>query len=334
VLVVSGRPMLVSDKLGSIGALVASWLPGSEGAGVADVLFGDKPFTGRLPATWARKMADLPINVGDATYDPEFPFGWGLRTDSAKARLQRARDLGVTSLDAVLAADDWNADGSVKHGADVLVRLGTVAHELDQTTAESWEVDDLVVSVARDLAQAAMVRKGIDAATSALSADAEHALYTGDVGAALARLSRIAVTSSSDDGGVGGEVPATLAISLGAPASFGSFTPGVAWDYGASTTANVISSAGDATLSVADPSTTAPGRLVNGTYPLPSPLQAKVDGPYAAVSGTPLALHSWAGPVSNDLLTVWFQQHIGANDGLRTGRYGKTLTFSLSTTLP
>jgi hypothetical protein len=59
-----------------------------------------------------------------------------------------------------------------------------------------------------------------------------------------------------------------------------------------------------------------------------------VDGPFADLSGTPLRLHSWDGPVSNDLLTVWFQQHIGANDGLRTGSYGKTLTFTLSTTLP
>ena len=65
VLVVSGRPMLVGDQLAKIGALVASWLPGSEGEGVADVLFGDQPFTGRLPMTWMCSMAQLPINVGD-----------------------------------------------------------------------------------------------------------------------------------------------------------------------------------------------------------------------------------------------------------------------------
>jgi beta-glucosidase len=334
VLVVSGRPMLISDRLGSIGALVASWLPGSEGAGVADVLFGDKPFTGRLPATWAKSMAQLPINVGDATYDPEFPFGWGLRTDSAKARLQRARDLGATSLDAVLAADDWNADGSVKHGADVLIRLGTVAQELDRTTGESWEVDDLVVSVARDLAQAAMVRKGINAETAALSADAEHALYAGDVGAAISRLTRVALTSIDEDGGPTGEVPPTLALSLGASAPLGTFVPGLAKDYTASVAANVISTAGNAALTVVDPSSNAPGHLVNGAYSLPSALQAHGDGPFADISGTPLLLRSWAGPVSNDALTVWFQQHIGANDGLRTGSYGKTLVFTLSTTLP
>ena len=63
---------------------------------------------------------------------------------------------------------------------------------------------------------------------------------------------------------VGGTVPATMSLTLGAPASFGAFLPGVARDYDASTTATVISSAGDTTLSVSDRSTTAVGHLVNG----------------------------------------------------------------------
>ncbi|MEU6219150.1 glycoside hydrolase family 3 N-terminal domain-containing protein [Streptomyces sp. NPDC047022] len=80
VLIVSGRPQLIGDRLGSIDALVASWLPGTEGDGVADVLYGKRPFTGRLPVTWPRSETQLPINVGDTSYDPQFPFGWGLTT--------------------------------------------------------------------------------------------------------------------------------------------------------------------------------------------------------------------------------------------------------------
>ncbi|WP_340376043.1 glycoside hydrolase family 3 N-terminal domain-containing protein [Streptomyces sp. SS7] len=80
VLIVSGRPQLIGDRLGSIDALVASWLPGTEGDGVADVLYGRRPFTGRLPVTWPRSQAQLPINVGDPAYDPQFPYGWGLTT--------------------------------------------------------------------------------------------------------------------------------------------------------------------------------------------------------------------------------------------------------------
>ena len=80
VLVVSGRPLILTDQLGEIDALVASWLPGSQGEGVADVLFGNRPFTGRLPQTWPRSLAQEPINVGDGDYDPLYPYGWGLRT--------------------------------------------------------------------------------------------------------------------------------------------------------------------------------------------------------------------------------------------------------------
>lgn len=81
VLVVSGRPLIIPpDLLSQIDSLVASWLPGSEGAGVADDVFGIRPFTGKLPVTWPRTLAQEPINIGDANYDPLYPFGFGLRT--------------------------------------------------------------------------------------------------------------------------------------------------------------------------------------------------------------------------------------------------------------
>ena len=81
VVVVSGRPLIIDpQRLSSIDALVAAWLPGSEGVGVADTLFGRRGFTGKLPMTWPRTLAQEPINVGDANYDPLYPFGYGLRS--------------------------------------------------------------------------------------------------------------------------------------------------------------------------------------------------------------------------------------------------------------
>jgi hypothetical protein len=112
-------------------------------------------------------------------------------------------------------------------------------------------------------------------------------------------------------------VPATLALTLSGPASFGAFTPGVSKDYTTTTGANVISTAGDAALTVSDP-----GRLMNGTFALPSPLEVS------------FSKAAWTAPVSNDPVTVTFKQHIGASDPLRTGAYSKTLTFTLSTTTP
>ncbi|WP_432494591.1 glycoside hydrolase family 3 protein [Kineococcus gypseus] len=79
-LVVSGRPQVVTDLLDDADAVVASWLPGTEGAGVADVLFGRAPFTGKLPVSWPRTAEQEPLNVGDAGYDPLFPYGHGLST--------------------------------------------------------------------------------------------------------------------------------------------------------------------------------------------------------------------------------------------------------------
>jgi hypothetical protein len=128
-------------------------------------------------------------------------------------------------------------------------------------------------------------------------------------------------------GTVGGTVPATLSLTLGPAATFGTFTPGVAGDYTATQSATVISTAGDAALTVSDPSSVSPGHLVNGAYALPSPL-------LAAGHELPAVVKTWAAPVSNDPVTVAFSQHIGAGDALRTGTYGKTLTFTLSTTNP
>jgi len=81
VVVVSGRPLILDPKqLSEIDGLVAAWLPGSEGAGVADTLFGKVPFTGKLPVTWPRTLAQEPINIGDASYDPLYRYGFGLTT--------------------------------------------------------------------------------------------------------------------------------------------------------------------------------------------------------------------------------------------------------------
>ncbi|KAI5075298.1 hypothetical protein GOP47_0009374 [Adiantum capillus-veneris] len=78
VVLISGRPLVVEPYLSMMDALVAAWLPGTEGNGVSDVLFGDYPFQGKLSRTWFRRADQLPMNVGDKKYDPLFPYGFGL----------------------------------------------------------------------------------------------------------------------------------------------------------------------------------------------------------------------------------------------------------------
>jgi hypothetical protein len=118
-------------------------------------------------------------------------------------------------------------------------------------------------------------------------------------------------------GGVGGTVPATLALTLGDPASFGAFVPGADRTYTAATTADVVSTAGNAALTAAGPV-----YLRNGAYSLAEALQ---------VEATP---STWSAPVAHAPVAIAFRQHIGAGDPLRTGTYSAPVTFTLSTTQP
>ncbi|RDX69324.1 hypothetical protein CR513_51575 [Mucuna pruriens] len=90
VVIISGRPIVIEPYVSSIDALVAAWLPGTEGQGVTDVLFGDYGFTGKLARTWFKSVDQLPMNVGDPHYDPLFPFGFGLTTESVKDLVARS----------------------------------------------------------------------------------------------------------------------------------------------------------------------------------------------------------------------------------------------------
>jgi beta-glucosidase len=89
VIIISGRPLVITDVYQQADAWVAVWLPGTEGNGVTDVLFGDYPFTGRLPYTWPRTNEQLPININNIELtsgcdSPLFPFGYGLGEAGSK----------------------------------------------------------------------------------------------------------------------------------------------------------------------------------------------------------------------------------------------------------
>jgi len=78
VVLLSGRPLIINSALELADAFVAAWLPGSEGQGVADVLFGDYNFKGRLSHSWPKDMSQIPVNKDDENYDPLFKINYGL----------------------------------------------------------------------------------------------------------------------------------------------------------------------------------------------------------------------------------------------------------------
>ncbi|MDA0179658.1 endo-1,4-beta-xylanase [Solirubrobacter phytolaccae] len=184
---------------------------------------------------------------------------------------------------------------------DAIARVDTLVPATYATDA--WQK----VTAARDAAKALVSTRiysidGVNAVKSATAA------LTDAIGA---------YEATTADGTVGGAVPATLSLTLGAAAAFPPFVPGVENDYTATTTATVLSTAGDATLSVSDP-----GFLTNGAFALSDPLRVA------------FSRSAWTAPVTNDPVAVTFRQHIGATQPLRTGSYSKTLTFTLSTTTP
>ena len=86
VILLSGRPVIITEQLNLADAFVAAWLPGTEGQGVADVLFGDVPFSGRLPYTWLRSIEQIPFDFDNLQTEgcdaPLFPYGYGLTYDN------------------------------------------------------------------------------------------------------------------------------------------------------------------------------------------------------------------------------------------------------------
>jgi hypothetical protein len=162
--------------------------------------------------------------------------------------------------------------------------------------------------------------------------------------AATEQVTLTGLSTNDALGSIGGNVPTMLSLNIGGAPSFGSFVPAVARTYETAGAATVTSTAGDALLSVTDPSSTAPGHLVNGAFSLPQALQVRAttaaspNSAYQSLSetaGTPVSLASWTTPTPGaEAVTLGFRQGIGAADVLRAGSYSKTLTFTLSTTTP
>jgi len=91
----SGRPLWVNRHINAADAFVAAWLPGSEGGGVVDVLFGKADFKGKLPFSWPADAKGVPLDVGDADYKPLYPFGYGLKFADRSPAPTLSEDPGI-----------------------------------------------------------------------------------------------------------------------------------------------------------------------------------------------------------------------------------------------
>ena len=78
VVLITGRPLIVTEEIEAADAFMVAWLPGTEGDGVSDVLFGDVAPSGKLSFSWPKDMDNVPVNFGDEDYNPLFKLGYGL----------------------------------------------------------------------------------------------------------------------------------------------------------------------------------------------------------------------------------------------------------------
>jgi beta-glucosidase len=83
-ILISGRPMDITGIINSCDVFIAGWLPGTEGGGIAEVLYGNYDFSGKLSISWPTNTAQEPINYGDANYAPRYPYDFGLKLDGSQ----------------------------------------------------------------------------------------------------------------------------------------------------------------------------------------------------------------------------------------------------------
>lgn len=136
----SGRPLWVNPEINQSDAFVAAWLPGSEGAGVADVLIGNrqgKPrndFTGRLSFSWPKNAGQFTLNKGQAGYDPQFSLGYGLNYahPGKLGRLSEVAGLKAPSTNK----GEYFADGRVPAPFSLILGQGVLPRKVDSATKQ------------------------------------------------------------------------------------------------------------------------------------------------------------------------------------------------------
>jgi hypothetical protein len=263
----------------------------------------------------------------------------------------------VNAATGVTCLDNATVSGTVTvaAGASLLVKKGTINGALNATGAEAVQIFGATLNGAAKIANStrdvtiagSTFRGGLTlTGNTQVTANERYSRLAGAYGPILSGSTVFGLTCTgnsaevsdfgapntfkgsqsgggacrgdvSSDGTIGGNVPATLSLTLGPAAGFGPLTAGIGKDYTAQTSASVISTAGNAALTFSDP-----GHMTNGAFALPQPLVVE------------LSKSAWTNPVSNDPVTITFKQRVNANDALRTGSYSKTVTFTLSTTQP
>ncbi len=134
-LFLSGRPLWLNRHINAADSFVAAWLPGSEGGGVADILFGKADFKGRLPFSWPRRADQFQLNVGDKDYDPLFPYGYGLSYAKPGRVPQLSEDSGLAAV-TDMPFGSWFARGKLNDNVAIVTTGNISTSRVDRAAQE------------------------------------------------------------------------------------------------------------------------------------------------------------------------------------------------------
>lgn len=198
VIVYSGRPVIINDLIHQSDAIVAAWLPGTEGAGITDVLYGDLPFTGRLSFTWPRTIDQIPFDFSNLATEgceaPLFPYDYGLTTDASDSEwVELALECAPVPEVAVVPT---NAPAAPVDGAAPIAPAGVfgetyvapfpVAITVDGDLADWAGVPRQTLTSSNDTGAAVSFASAADAENLYLMADVtDMAIVSGEHGADL-----------------------------------------------------------------------------------------------------------------------------------------------------
>ncbi|MEQ8676343.1 MAG: glycoside hydrolase family 3 N-terminal domain-containing protein [Aggregatilineales bacterium] len=180
VIVLSGRPIVITDQLLQADAVVAAWLPGTEGAGITDVLFGDRDFTGTLSYTWLRGVDQLPFDFANLPETdceaPLFPYGYGLTYENSESPYL---DL------AIECAPDEEEAAVIPEDSDFIAPVGTFGENYYAPVPVSitldGEFEDWAGVPTVTLPQSNDPASGAPSVTFAAASDGEFLYLWGDV---------------------------------------------------------------------------------------------------------------------------------------------------------
>ncbi|HLP15911.1 MAG TPA: glycoside hydrolase family 3 N-terminal domain-containing protein, partial [Bacteroidota bacterium] len=161
VVLISGRPMVLTPILPFTDAIIAAWLPGTEGGGIADVLFGDYQPQGLLSHSWPRSNAQLAMNIGDANYDPLFAYGYGItslaNSSAGSAPIYYASRLAPDGQSLIVSFT--KAIGATGTSAsNFTVRAGATIATVSSTTIDPTDTKNIILSLTTAIASGDSVR--------------------------------------------------------------------------------------------------------------------------------------------------------------------------------